>query len=168
MPEIVKVYKETLPALRFIGKKYTDADRGPDGGYGNRWDEWFSADRFSTLERLGPAPEHDDAYIGLMRFTTEFEYWIGMFFPAETPVPDGFEWVDVSALTLGTCWIYGRDETGELYGEAAHNLCVAALEREGWQIAEGAWFMERYNHPRFTTADEQGNVILDYCIQLAD
>ena len=31
MAEIIKVYKEHLPSLRFIGKCYTNADR--DGGW---------------------------------------------------------------------------------------------------------------------------------------
>ncbi|HBT16022.1 MAG TPA: AraC family transcriptional regulator, partial [Firmicutes bacterium] len=34
MVEIIKVYRESLPALRLIGKRYTDSDRGIDGGFG--------------------------------------------------------------------------------------------------------------------------------------
>lgn len=67
MPEVVNVQREQLPALRFIGKRYTDADRDPNGGFAERWDEWFRGDRFAALEALGPAAAHSGAFIGLMR-----------------------------------------------------------------------------------------------------
>ncbi len=41
MPEIIKVQKEHQPALRFIGKRYSDADR-MDGGFGNKWHIYLS------------------------------------------------------------------------------------------------------------------------------
>ncbi|MGN6714677.1 hypothetical protein [Anaerocolumna jejuensis] len=41
MAEIIKVYKEHLPAVRFIGKRYTNTDRCKDGGFGYKWEEWF-------------------------------------------------------------------------------------------------------------------------------
>ena len=35
---------------------------------------------------------------------------------------------------------------------------------EGWKDADGAeWSFENCLCPRYTTPDEQGNVILDYC-----
>lgn len=39
--EIIKVYKEHLPAVRFIGKRYTNTDGDKDGGFGYKWEEWF-------------------------------------------------------------------------------------------------------------------------------
>jgi len=167
MIEVVNVLQERVPALRFIGERYTKADRNARGGFSAKWDEWFQQGRFAPLEALGPAPEHEHAYVGLMRFADDLEYWIGMFFPAGTQVPDGYDSVDLPACTFGTCWLYGRQDTGELFGEAAHRLCVSQVQEKGWQIAEAPWFMERYNCPRFTTPDEHGRVILDYCIQLA-
>lgn len=167
MPEVINILQERVPALRFIGKRYTDADRDSGGGFGERWREWFQEERFTPLQALGPAPEHGDAYVGLMRYLNEFEYWIGIFFPADTPVPEGYDWVDLPACTFGTCWLYGREETGELYGMDAHMSCASQIENKGWRIAEAPWCLERYNHPRFTTPDENGKVILDYCIELA-
>jgi len=118
MVEVVKVVKEHVPALRFIGKRYTDADRDAQGGFAARWEEWFREGRFAALEALGMAPEHGNAYIGLMRFADGFEYWIGVFVPSGTPVPDGYDWIDLPETTFGTCWLYGREDSGELYGEA--------------------------------------------------
>lgn len=34
MAEIIKVFKENVPAMRFIGKKYS--------GFGPMWGEWFA------------------------------------------------------------------------------------------------------------------------------
>jgi hypothetical protein len=165
MVEIVKVYKERYPALRLIGKRYTNSDRGP-AGYAHKWGEWHQQGYFADLEKLGSAPEHGDAYVGCMRCLDEFEYWIGMFFPAGTPVPEGFSHEDIPAGEVGICWIYGREDNGEIYGQQAHDKCVASIREAGWQVADGTWFFERYNCPRFTTPDEQGKVILDYGMYL--
>ncbi|NMA82638.1 MAG: GyrI-like domain-containing protein [Epulopiscium sp.] len=168
MVEIVNTYRESFPALRLIGKKYTNKDRGTDGSFSNKWGEWFEKGYFKTMEKLGDLQENGGAYVGCMRCTDEFEYWIGMFFPEETPVPEGYMYVDIPKGDIGTCWIYGREDNGELYGEEPHNMCVSKMIEAGWQVAKGSWFFERYNCPRFTTPDEKGKVILDYCIYLND
>jgi predicted transcriptional regulator YdeE len=168
MVEIIKVYRESFPSLRLIGKRYTDSDRGENGSFSNKWGEWFEKGYFEKLEKLGSLPENGDAYLGCMRCTGEFEYWIGMFFPKETPVPDDFMYVDIPSGDVGTCWIYGREDNGELYGQEAHNMCVSKISEAGWQLAKDPWFFERYNCPRFTTPDEKGKVILDYGIYLKD
>ena len=169
MTEIRKAYRQKVPGLRFIGKKYGEGDR-TNGGFGRQWGEWFQNGWFDTLEKayggwLGDIYEDGDGYIGLMRWKEgePFEYWIGMFLPPDTPVPEGFESLEFPADTLGVCWLYGPE--GELYGK--EHLCAARLEQEGYTIArdgQGAfWFFERYVCPRFTTPDAQGNVILDIC-----
>src|SRR5690606_42059855 len=68
---------------------------------------------YTTLFRS----EHEGAYIGLMRSAGDFEYWIGMFFPVGTPAPEGYDFVDLPACTFATCWLYGREDTGELRSE---------------------------------------------------
>lgn len=166
MVEIIKTYKESLPALRLIGKRYTDRDRNADGGFGNKWCEWFEKGYFKRLEQLVSLPENEGAYVGCMRCVDEFEYWIGMFFPEGTPAPDGYEYTDINAGDIGTCWIHGREDNGEIYGQEPHNMCMSKIIEGGWQLAENACFFERYNCPRFTTPDENGKVILDYCAYL--
>ena len=42
MAEIIKIYREEIPAMRFIGKKYDD--------FGN-WGEWFANGWFDEIER---------------------------------------------------------------------------------------------------------------------
>ncbi|HHY83353.1 MAG TPA: GyrI-like domain-containing protein [Clostridiales bacterium] len=166
MAEVIKVYKESLPALRLIGKRYTNNDRDQYGSYGAKWGEWFQNGWFEILESLGSLPENEGAYLGCMRCIDEFEYWIGMFFPENTPVPDDFSYIDIPKGDIAVCWVYGREDNGEIYGEQPHNMCLEKIKESGWELADYPWFIERYNCPRFTTPDEKGNVILDYCAYL--
>ncbi|MDF2880797.1 MAG: AraC family transcriptional regulator [Clostridiaceae bacterium] len=43
---------------------------------------------------------------------------------------------------------------------------MSKITDAGWKAAENSCFFERYNCQRFTTPDEKGKVILDYCIYL--
>jgi len=178
MVKITKVYAERLPSVRLIGKRYTDADRDEHGGYGHMWMKWFEEGWFSQLEQL-PAPKGvENGYIGLMGCSgtmNDFEYWIGAFFEAGAQAPAGFEYVDIPEGIVGVCWIKGREDNGEIYGETAHNMCVHKLRDKGFvRIREDFkgpekiwnWFFERYNEPRFTEKDEDGEVILDYGIYI--
>ena len=169
MPEITKVYKQEMPAVRFIGIKYADEDR-VDGGFGAKWCEWFEKGRFDKLEGLNPTQffEDSEASIGLMRWKDgePFQYWIGMFLPAGTELPEGFASVDFPASTLGVAWLYGKD--GEVYGQ--EHVCAKALrEQQGMNVvpdvndADAWWFFERYVCPRFTEPDAKGNITLDIC-----
>lgn len=169
MAEIVKIYKEHQPALRFIGKRYTDADR-LNGSFGHKWGEWFQNNWFSPLEELGEADNIDNGYLGFMRCYPDYEYWIGMFLPPDTKAPEGYKFIDLDAADIGVCWIKGKDEDGSIYG--MHNECLKQLGENGMDnyktlTSEKAYFFERYNCPRFTEKDEDGNVILDYGVCLS-
>ena len=176
MAEIIKVYKEHLPALRFIGKRYTNADRGSDGGYGCKWAEWFQNGWFEALEKLGEAKNIENGYLGFMRCNgsdceNSFEYWIGMFCESGTEVPKGYDFIDLDEGNVGVCWIKGKENDGSIY--CMHDECIAKFQENGMGNFKGdsenrACFFERYNCPRFTEKDEQGDVILDYGIYLAE
>jgi hypothetical protein len=166
--EIIKTYRQSVPAMRFIGKKYGDEDR-VSGGFGKKWDEWFSNGWFEVLEQncdLKSTYEDGDAYIGLMRCKDgePFEYWIGVFCPRKTKIPAGFSSIDFKEMDFGVTWLYGNGE--ELFGQEL--LCASNCKSKGYVIKtdeQGAlWEMERYNCPRFTAPDEKGNVILDICL----
>lgn len=167
MAQIVKVYRQTIPAFRFIGKKYSNSDR-QNGTFGAKWSEWFQNGWFDEVEALSTIKneyEDSDLYVGLMRckHNDAFEYWIGIFMPKDTKVKEGFSYVDFPESNLGVCWIYGKEN--ELYMH--EDECGKRLEEEGYEIIpdeKGAyWFFERYGCPRFTTPDDLGNVILDIC-----
>ena len=163
MAEITKAYREGIGASRFIGKQYGNADR-VNGAFGAKWGEWFENGWFGVLEQQTKASlkdicEDGDAYIGLMRDKDgAFEYWIGLFMPEHTAVPDGFAHIDFPRSELGTCWVYGKEDT--VYGNEVN--CLNRLVAEGFEIGNG-WCFERYACPRFTTPDEKGNIILDIC-----
>lgn len=167
--EIVKVYKESLPCVKLVGKRYTNKDRDESGTFARYWQECFQEDWLKILKRCENIPEVSDDLVGAMRMAGidgEFEYWIGSLLATNAEAPDGFESVEIAAGDLGVCWIYGSDKTGELYSMEASDLSMAALAEKGWKFSEKGWFFERYNHPRFTTPDEKGNVILDICAYL--
>lgn len=167
MVKVIKTYRQQIPAIRFIGKKYQDKDR-VNGTFSKHWGDWFTNGWFEVLEKNSSSKadfEDSDAYIGLMRYKKgePFEYWIGMFFSANTEVPTGFSFVDFDAASLGVSWLYGKEY--EVYGK--ENLCAESCLQAGYKIVpddKGAyWFFERFGCPRFTTPDENGNIILDIC-----
>ena len=85
--KILEVKKESFPAARFIGKKYT---QGPN------WGEWWQNDWFSVLEKKDWLLNNGDAYIGAVHIVDGMpEYWIGMFFPINTEVPEGFDFKEM-------------------------------------------------------------------------
>jgi len=176
--EIIKTYKERFPSLRLIGKRYTDDDR-VDGSFGAKWGEWHQKGWFGELESAANPAEGEYGYLGLMTFRTDhqelspeengFIYWIGIFFPPETPVPNGFDYLDLPESDVGINWIYGNGENGEIYGAEPHSAAYQKLCDNGWgELGQNAGgeklivFFENYTCPRFTTPDDQGNVILDY------
>jgi len=162
MRELIKEYRQSVPALRFIGKKYGDSPNG----YGEMWGAWFENGWFDIIEKqvegnTGDTYEDGAAQIGLIggdgTAENPMEYWIGMFMPEKTPVPEEFEHIDFPKSELGICWLYGNKN--ELFGN--YNQCMEKLIDKGYEIAELPWCFERYVCPRFTTPDDKGNVILD-------
>jgi len=167
MVDIIKIYRQPVPAMRFVGKRYSDADR-VEGGFMAQWMEWFANGWFEELQSgFDPQTlyENGDATIGLMRWKEgePFQYWIGVFCPENVEVPEGYEFVDFPPGELGVAWVYGKQ--GEVF---CHEYeCAQRCMDQGYEIIcdeEGAyWFFERNVCPRFTTPDEQGNIILDIC-----
>jgi hypothetical protein len=92
MFEIIKIYKESLPSLKLIGKKYTDQDRDQYGSFGSKWcNEWFANGLFKKIESLKNIDVEAGSYLGVMRNNQgKFEYWIGMFFEENVVTPLGF------------------------------------------------------------------------------
>ncbi len=170
MAEIIKVYREHLPAARLIGKRYMEEDR-INGSFGAKWGEWFQNNWFQEIlgETLSVMPGDYGSYLGMMRVIgDQFEYWIGTVFPLETSVADGFDYIDLIEFDVATCWIYGDEKSGELFGLDIHNKCLEELVKNEYVRKENDWCIERYTCPRYTTPDEKGNVILDYCIAIKD
>ena len=162
MAKIIKTFEESIPTLRFIGKKYGDF-----GHWGEWWQNgWFEQveNAMGGVEKILSVWENGGGYVGVERRAEgqAFAYYSGMFAPEHTPVPDGFVSVDFENLSLGTCWIYGRED--EVHDTSACLPSLAANGLEPWRDADGAvWSFENCVCPRYTTPDADGNIILDYC-----
>jgi len=181
--EIKKVFKKHLPSVRFIGKMYTDKDR-VNGSFGKYWCDWHENGWLKELKKLPQIDNIDIDAFGLMGIQYKdgvhqnFQYWIGMMLPENTVVPVGFSYVDIPEGDVGICWIYGSDDTKEIYGENAHNLCMENLfgKLDGWykrirndfkgKDTDWCWFFEGYNDSRMSNKDDKGNVLLDYGIYI--
>ena len=154
--KILEVKQESCPATRLIGKKYTG---------GANWGEWWANNWFATLEAMPALDFNGDAYIGAVHIVNGMpEYWIGMFFPENTEVPEGFEYVDIEPLNYAVCYLRDKEDSGDFYTMDTHNQCLKELRAQGFTRKEDDWCFERYNCPRFTTPDEEGTVVLDYGI----
>lgn len=101
----------------------------------------------------------------MMRFKEgePFEYWIGEFVLPDTKAPEGFLSLDFQESSLGVNWIYGKESEVFSFGDK----CLEKITDAGMEIKSdnngAVWSFERYGCPRFTTPDENGNIILDYC-----
>ena len=156
--KIVDLKQESCPAARLIGKKYKS---NPN------WGEWWENNWFAALEAMPALPMNGDAYIGAVHIVDGMpEFWIGMFFSQDTKVPEGFDYVDMEPLNYAVCYLQGKEGSGEFYTMDTHNMCLEELKTQGLKRKEDDWCFERYNCPRFTTPDENGNVILDYGIAI--
>ncbi len=152
--KLLKIKKESCPAARLIGKKYV--------GDVN-WGEWWENNWFANLESIECLPFNGDSYIGAVHIVEGMpEYWIGMFFPEGTQVPEGFEYVDIEAMDYAICYLYAPEGSEEFYSMETHDMCIEALKALGMKRKEDSWCIERCNCPRYTTPDELGCVILDY------
>jgi len=155
---ISEIQRESWPAARLIGRRYQAA---PD------WNEWWQNNWFATLEKNEPISANSDAYLSAVRVINgKPERWIGMLFPADATVPDGFEALDLEPMDYAVCYLYGKQDSSDFYTMAAHQLCLEALQTQGYKRMENDWCFERYQCPRFTTPDENGNVILDYALPI--
>lgn len=154
---LLKIEQEICPAAKLIGKRYTAPN----------WGEWWENGWFEQLEALPVLPFNGDSYIGAFRTVNgKTECWIGMFFPPNTAVPHGFESVDMPQTFYAVCYLYGSENGGELYSAETRQHCFTALQEKGYQADETGWRLERYNCPRFTSPDEHGMVILDFCVSI--
>lgn len=172
--KITNMYCEHLPALRLIGKRYTHANLDADMKFGSKWNEWFQNGWFDLLGSIGCLTGYERTTIFGIHSANEMAYWIGMFFPEGTPVPEGFEYVDIPSGDVGMCWVHGYKENGELYTQNTHDLCLTKIQDAGYVVKMDfndvpcKWSFERYNNERFFTPDYDGKVIMDYGIYIVE
>lgn len=155
---IVKVHTETFPALRLIGKRCLCHPKD----FVAKWSEWLENGWFEQIEKLGVAPENGGAYLGA---TQGDEYWIGMLFPLETPIPDGFEYVENPAAKYAVFQFSGKNDK-ELLGEDGIDLVLEVMHKRGLVPSECCGLcIERYSRPLTTIGKDKVLLECLYAIQ---
>ena len=136
--KITAMYTKSLPALRFIGKPCLCDPKE----FIAKWDEWLVNGWFDQLEKLGLSPENGDQYLG---FTDKNEcYRIGLLFPPETTVPEGFDSVDIPAAKYAVANFEGKKDK-ELLSEDGVSLIINEIQERDLTPAPHGWCIERYN-----------------------
>jgi AraC family transcriptional regulator len=161
---IFKTYRQEIPSLRFIGKKYI----GPfnDSFYKerrNNFVDWRLNHLFTAIEKLSDKDpktiyEGGDSYSVLMKSNNSetTEYWIGMFMPKGTDVPEGYEMIDFPKSTLAVCSVYGK-------WNSIVNYDVDCMKKLSDEVIGNNWYFQRFNWRTFFDDDNHGNRILEYC-----
>jgi len=148
--EIKKIYEETVPSSRFIGKKNSD------------WGLFWQNGWYDILKKIGGKSKFN--YITLKRIVNgDVEHWVGTFFNPDTPVPESLDFVDFESFRTAVFRLYGNPHNGELFGLETHNQCLAKLPIHGFTHREDYWCIVR---PLYSTPDGDGNIILDYYISI--
>jgi len=174
---IVKTYKQEIPALRFIGKKCGEQfDNSVFDKILACLDNWRLNYTFTAIEKqLDKDPktiyEGCDAYISLIRKKGNgfFECWMGMFVPAETKVPQGYEAIDFPESTLGVCRVYGKRNAIIHYDAACRKKLAedGCYHKDSLESHENGsrtkWFFQRFNWRSFFEDDKYGKRALEYC-----
>lgn len=170
MGELIKFEVKRLPNLKLVGKEIRynmelhmqGENRIPDF-----WDKCFADEIFLPLEKQADFI-YDKDYVGVMldwnKGDGDFSYVIGMLMKDGVNVPEGYYCTDIDETDVAIGWIKGKNTPDVC--SSAHSLTERALLENGYKCNNIKWCMELYNCPRFTTPDENGNIILDYYIPI--
>lgn len=153
--EIMEIRIESCPAVRLIGKRYA--------GSAN-WEEWRANGWSAVLEKRNALPTNENVSIGAVHVVNGApEYWIGMFFSANTEAPDGLEYIDIEPLDYAVLILRGEREA--LFGCGVHAQCLDELKARGLKRKEDDWCFQRYRDGG-TASGEDGKAVLDYAVSI--
>lgn len=159
MAKIIKVENEKLPFTKFIGK-FCEGEMDMPA----IWGEWFEKDWFHFADVLG-RDETDGSFVGLCIADpkTGYKYGLGALVAESVAAPEGYADMKLPTDSAKVFYIKGKDDPTlyEMEGQ-----CYAQVGAEGmFKDDAGRFFsVERYSCPSFTEPDENGEVILDFCI----
>lgn len=172
--QIINMYYERMPAFRLVGKRYTSVDLDATGMLNDRFNDWFQNGWFNFLFNLGGLPGHEYTVFCGYENKGTMAWWIGVFAPEDTPVPDGFSFVDFPAGIVGMCWMRGYKHTGEIFSNVSFDKCKKKLLdasntfRMDFNGDTCQWSFQRYDNTRFFIPDSDGKVIMDYGVYLVE
>lgn len=155
---IISVTQEQLPTVRLIGKRYN----GNESIY-IKWKLWKDNHWFSILENLNS--RYANAYIGAKRIINGgLEYWIGMFFPPDADVPEGFEYIDIDKINLSNFQLQGTAH--KVASFETHNICLAELSKHNMTRFEDHWCFECYDNKSIDYIGTDKSMTIDYKISI--
>ena len=163
--ELVKFEIIEQPEIVIVGKlirvNHDDlqAGKNPIPAF---WGKCFEEGTFTTLEALANFI-HNPAYVGYMN--SDYEYICGMMMKPGVPVPEGFAAHTLEPTKVAVGWIKGKKDNEPAIYANAHTLTEKAMLEKGMKFnsyIKLGWCMEVYTCPRFTTPDENGDIILDF------
>ena len=108
------------------------------------WEKCFREGTLAVLTTLSPVMDHSIGWMGEYDGSTgHFTYIAGYFMPAGTPVPDGLQYRDLSACTIGMGYITGGLSI-DLFPRL-HEMTVSGIEASGYtpDYSQG-WSAEAY------------------------
>ena len=166
MVEIIKVSKESVPAMRFIGKKYGNEDR-VDGHFGDKWSEFISNGWFDILDKLTASGIMTNALALIGHENNSFKYWIGKFAPANTSVPEGFDCIDFESGNFVAVRLKGPE--WEIFGNEP--MCCDYVKEQGMEVLDLQYnCFERYRNcddNEDNTLLQEGDDMIDICFFVA-
>ena len=168
---IVNTTRQKFPALRFIGKKYTEPlDYSVFDKVLVNLDNWrlnYGFDPILEQSILGSETVYKEgnSYISLMRRKDDgfFEYWLGMFVPKGAAIPHGYEMIDFPESGLGVCSVYGKRNSIIHYDTLCREKLAEADICQKINTQTSEWFFQRYCWQKFFEDDRYGKRILEYC-----
>lgn len=135
MAVLGKIEFFNLPPVRIIGKEVINGSLNEDSEnpVPALWEKYFNEGIFKVLEQFSPEMDYSIGWMGEYNGETgTFTYIAGYFMPANTPVPDGFQYRDLAACMVGMGWINGDFENGEVF-EHSHDLTVGGMKENGYE-----------------------------------
>lgn len=132
------------------------------------WDKCLADGTFKELEKQAEflyEPGYVGSSINWEMGYGKFYYVCGMLFKEGVTVPEGYVMHEIGAVKAAKCWIKGKD-SADVHSNA-HTLTMQAIRKQKLCPNQLKWSMELNNGQRFSTPDENGEIILDYYIPLA-
>lgn len=168
MGALIKFEISDMPDVLLVGKaiRHTRGEMAKgDNPIPAFWSRCFADGTFPALEAQGDFV-YNHGYAGVMTDWDSayngFCYVVGMLMKPGADVPQGFVSYPLDATRIATGWIQGKDAAD--VGEKAYAYTEQAVYSNGYRCNQMKWCMELFTHPRYTTPDENGNIIMDYCL----
>lgn len=166
MGTLIKLEIDEIPEVMFVGKEIKhnrNAMAEGDNPIPAFWARCFQDGTFQALEAMHSHIYHY-GYAGVMLDWDEkynhFTYVVGMMMKPGADIPRGFVSHTINAAKVAIGWLQGKGASD--VGANAYEHTERAVYENGYSCNHMKWCMELFTHPRYTTPDKNGNIIMDY------